>query len=199
MRVLLLGPERPDLSAFLESGGDQVTRVEEPIDATSDCLEGVDWIVSYGYRHIIRGNVLERFPNRAVNLHISYLPWNRGADPNLWSFLEDTPKGVTVHYIDEGIDTGDIIAQREVLMAPDDTLRSSYAKLTRAGDELFRAIWPALRRDELTGRRQPSGGSVHRMKDKLQVTSLLEQGWDTPVSNLIGKGIGIKSTGDRGR
>ena len=40
---------------------------------------GFTFLVSYGYRHILRKNVLDLFPDRAVNLHIAYLPWNRGA------------------------------------------------------------------------------------------------------------------------
>ena len=46
---------------------------------------------------------------------MSYLPWNRGADPNFWSILEDTPKGVTIHIMDESIDTGDILYQKDPL------------------------------------------------------------------------------------
>eukprot|EP00392_Amoebophrya_sp_AT5.2_P019205 g19951.t1 len=63
-----------------------------------------DYCVSYGYRHIIRTPVIEGMfdRKRIINLHISYLPYNRGADPNLWSILERTPPGVTIHHIDEG-------------------------------------------------------------------------------------------------
>ena len=52
-----------------------------------------------------------------------------GQDPNLWSFIEDTPKGVTIHEIDEGIDTGDIIFQKEIVLNSNETLASSYEKL----------------------------------------------------------------------
>ena len=38
-------------------------------------------------------------------MHISYLPFNRGAHPNYWSFKDNSPKGVTIHFIDNGIDT----------------------------------------------------------------------------------------------
>ena len=46
-----------------------------------------DFIVSYGYRHILSKNILDLLPNKIINLHISYLPYNRGADPNFWSFM----------------------------------------------------------------------------------------------------------------
>jgi methionyl-tRNA formyltransferase len=160
------------------------------LTAQSEILEGVDWLVSYGYRYILREKVLEKFPRRAINLHIAYLPWNRGADPNLWSFLEDTPKGVTIHYMDPGIDTGEILAQREVTFGPDETLRTTYDKLTDAMVELFMEVWPEIR----TGRRrsfvQPKGGTFHRIRDRAKVEHLLYKGWDTPVSFLIGKALG---------
>ena len=185
MKILLLGPARPDFEAYLASLDDEVMRIDDKVTAKSRRLDGVDWIVSFGYRHIIREDLIERFPNQIVNLHISMLPWNRGADPNLWSFIEDTPKGVTVHYIDAGIDTGDIIAQEEVEMLPDDTLKSSYDRLIERIQDLFKRIWPDLREGKLKGRLQPAGGSVHRTRDRERIEHLLSRGWDTPVSELL--------------
>ena len=105
----------------------------DPITA-ADVADGrFDALVSYRYRHILKGDVLGAFPDRAWNLHISLLPWNRGADPNLWSFLERTPKGVTIHHMDEGLDTGDLVAQRELHFDLDaHTLDSAYDEEMRA-------------------------------------------------------------------
>ena len=189
MKILLLGPERPEFEKFLCSEGDTVNRTEAKLTGDSPLLDGVDWIVSYGFRHIIKADVLNRFPQRAVNLHISYLPWNKGADPNLWSFLEDSPKGVTIHYIDRGVDTGDILAQQEVSMSGNDTLSTSYAKLGREIEALFCRVWPDIRAGRLTGKKQPEGGSVHRMKDKKEYEHLLTDDWDTPVRLLIGQAL----------
>ncbi|HUX61123.1 MAG TPA: formyltransferase family protein, partial [Ignavibacteriaceae bacterium] len=83
---------------YLASYGDEVTQTMEPM--TDEILQDKDFIVSYGYRNIIGKPVLDKFQGRAINLHISYLPWNRGADPNLWSFFDNTPKGVTIHFLD---------------------------------------------------------------------------------------------------
>ena len=47
-----------------------------------------------------------------VNLHKAYLPYNKGAHPNFWSFAENTPSGITIHVIDSGIDTGNIIYRK---------------------------------------------------------------------------------------
>jgi len=96
--------------------------------APSDVLNmKPDLVVSYSYRHIIKQDVLDTLPDKFINLHIALLPYNRGADPNAWSFLDETPKGVTIHIIDKGIDTGPILCQREVFFDyAKDTLGGTY-------------------------------------------------------------------------
>jgi len=106
MSILLLGPDHPGLIAFLAKEGHRVVRTEDRLTQDAPVLEGIEWLISYGYRHIFKPEVIQRFRGRIINLHISFLPWNRGVDPNQWSFLQDTPKGVTIHFIDEGIDLG---------------------------------------------------------------------------------------------
>jgi len=186
MKILLLGPDRPAMTDFLQSLGDEVLRWDEKLTPDAEILNGIDFVVSYGYRYILKDDLLKRFPNRVVNLHISYLPWNRGADPNLWSFLEDTPKGVTIHYIDAGIDTGRLLAQRQVAFGSDETLKTTYAKLALEIEQLFREVWPDIRAGRRASFPQPPGGSFHRMRDREPVEPLLARGWDTPVAELIG-------------
>lgn len=187
MKILFLGPAHPEFLEFLSSLGDEVCVTNEPLTADSEQLKQLDFIISYGYRHILKKDILDMFPKKSVNLHISLLPWNRGADPNLWSFLEDTPKGVTIHYIDYGVDTGDVLAQREVRFKNGQTLKTSYEELSRVMLELFKTVWPDIRQGKLQAMQQPSGGTFHRVGDKAKYEALLSQGWDTPVSGLIGK------------
>jgi methionyl-tRNA formyltransferase len=184
MGVLFLGPTDSPLVDYL--------RERHPVVATSDpvvvsLIDEVapDWIVCYGYRHVLRGDVLCRVHGRAINLHISYLPWNRGADPNLWSFIEGTPKGVSIHFVDAGIDTGDLIAQRQVELHETDTLASSYHRLQAEIQALFREVWPVVYAGCAPRRKQPPGGSYHRVADKARVEHLLTAGWDTPVAALV--------------
>jgi methionyl-tRNA formyltransferase len=166
------------------SYGDEVTQTIQPLQESM--LGGQDFIVSYGYRHIIQKPILDRFEDRAINLHISYLPWNRGADPNLWSFLENTPKGVSIHFLNEGIDTGDIIAQRYMKYDINDTLRTFYNKLSDCLEDLFKKIWPYIREGKAKRYKQ---GTFHNSKDKDKYKDLLTEGWDTPVKNVIGRGL----------
>jgi len=63
-----------------------------------------------------------------LNLHPSLLPFNRGKHPNFWSIIEDVPFGVTIHFIDAGIDTGDIAFQRIIDKTWEDTGETLYKK-----------------------------------------------------------------------
>jgi len=187
-----LGPPAPALESYLNSLGDSVQRTEERIAVDSPFVIRAEFLISYGYRHIISEDVLNLFPKRAINLHISYLPWNRGADPNLWSFLEDTPKGVTIHFLDKGLDTGDILVQKKIDHAPNVTLRSSYERLKSVMEELFMSAWPEIRLGRQLSFPQPSGGSSHRSRDRAAYEALLTQGWDTPVTDIIGRALASK-------
>lgn len=187
MKILYLGPFRQHIADFLKSTGDEVVHTEKRLKPGSAILENVDMILSYGYLHILKDDFLKRFPRRIVNMHISYLPWNRGKDPNLWSFLEDTPKGVTIHFIDPGVDTGEIIAQELVEHHSDDTLRSSYSRLSERIEALLRRVWPNIKAGTIKAVPQQGEGSFHLAKDKATVEQLLPEGWDTPVADLIGR------------
>jgi methionyl-tRNA formyltransferase len=196
VNVLLLGPRRDSMAEFIEGLGDHVRQTEEKLAHDDALLEWADAIVSYGYRYIVPGEILERFPGRVFNLHISLLPWNRGADPNVWSFLEDTPAGVTIHLMDEGIDTGDILVQWRVTHDPaSDTLRTSYERLHQTMEQLFSESWPTLRHGAVSPHPQPRGGTEHKGTDLRRYSHLLAEGWDTPVRGLIGKALEDRESG----
>jgi methionyl-tRNA formyltransferase len=187
MNILLLGPPNDLIVSHLTTLGENCICFEENICMSSRVLEETDFIVSFGYRHIIGQEVIKNFPNKIINLHISYLPWNRGSDPNLWSFLENTPKGVSIHFIDNGIDTGELIAQKRVESKPGDTLRSSYNRLNEAMENLFMKEWLEIRSGKVDGKPQFGKGSFHKRSDLKAVEHLLIQGWDTRVDQLTGK------------
>lgn len=127
---------------------------------------GGEIAVSILFDYILRGPFLDMFPKGVLNLHPSYLPFNRGQNPNVWSIVEGTPSGVTLHYLDEGIDTGDLVAQREVAVSPVDTGETLYRRLEGEMAALFRETWPFVRTGAHERRRQPSeGGTVHRRRD----------------------------------
>tara|TARA_B100000941_G_C28416036_1_gene506144 strand:- start:207 stop:812 length:606 start_codon:yes stop_codon:yes gene_type:complete len=96
-----------------------------------------DFIISFGYRFIVKKDIIEHFGKKIINCHISYLPYNRGSDPNLWSLLTDTPSGVTIHLLTEGLDEGDIIYQKIIKISDEETMTSSYEILIKSITELL--------------------------------------------------------------
>lgn len=123
-------------------------------------------VISYNYRHIVTPDVIEALQGRIINLHTSLLPWNRGSSPNLWSIIDDTPKGVTIHILDEGLDTGDILLQKEMSFDEEkETLRSSYERLNQELVRLLQENWNYILRKQWHPRQQSNGGSKHTTKD----------------------------------
>ena len=123
-------------------------------------------VISYNYRHIVKKNMIDAVHGRIINLHTSMLPWNRGASPNLWSIIDNTPKGVTIHVLDEGLDTGDILLQKELFIDEErETLRSSYELLNQEIVKLLQDNWKYIYHGEWHPKKQINGGSKHTMKD----------------------------------
>ena len=104
-----------------------------------------DLAVSIFFGYILRPAFLNLPSAGCINLHPALLPYNRGAHPNVWSIVDGTPAGATVHYIDAGVDTGDIIAQTQVDVEPVDTGATLYRRLEQASVQLFQSAWPAIR------------------------------------------------------
>ncbi len=78
-------------------------------------------------RFVFTREVIDSFKHGVVNYHCSLLPKNGGQFPIHWQIYKGEPEiGITVHYCDEGIDTGDLILQETVPLAPDDTFKSIY-------------------------------------------------------------------------
>ncbi len=105
----------------LDRYGDRDARDREMADWLQ--LRGVDLVVLAGYMHLLTATFLDRFPDRIVNVHPSLLPEFPGAraiDDALAAGVETT--GVTVHYVDRGLDTGPVIRQEPVAVEPRDTL-----------------------------------------------------------------------------
>lgn len=92
--------------------------------------EHVEWVFLAGYMRLVGQTLLQAFEGKIVNIHPSLLPAFPGIDAIGQAFDAGVKKsGVTVHFIDEGIDTGPIIAQEEVNILPDDTIQSLQKRI----------------------------------------------------------------------
>lgn len=97
-----------------------------------------DVIVSVYLNQLIKKPVIELASAGVINVHPALLPRNRGLFPYFWALANgDTESGVTVHWVDTKFDTGEILAQRALPIAPDDTVLSLAGKSAELGAELL--------------------------------------------------------------
>ena len=122
--------------------------------------------------YILTPAFLSSFPQGVVNLHPALLPYNRGAHPNVWSIVERTPAGATLHWMDSGVDTGDIIAQTRTGVVVEDTGETLYRKLERDALALLQETWPAIEAGRAPRRRQAGEGTSHRARDLEQIDEI---------------------------
>lgn len=149
------------------------SRLGEPADLEAIAGLEPDLAISVFFGYLLKPPFLELFQGNAINLHPGYLPYNRGTMPNVWSIIDQTPAGATLHYIDEGVDTGDIIAQKRVAVEPIDTGESLYSKLEDACVDVFREAWPLIRTGRAARSPQVAGeGTYHRRRDVEQVDTI---------------------------
>ena len=144
-----------------------------------------DLIISFGYSKILKSDILENISRPPINLHISYLPYNKGAYPNFWSFIDKTPKGVSIHEIDKGIDDGRIIVRKKVKFKINNnlTFKDTYKRLFFEVENLFIRNFKKIINKNYQYIRVNSKGSFHKKKDLPK--DLLT--WDVPINNYLKK------------
>lgn len=102
---------------------------------------GTELIVLAGLMRVLKTPLLEAFPRRIINLHPSLLPKFPGREAWVQALAaRESVTGCTIHYVDAGIDSGEIIAQREVPILPNDTAASLHERIQVAERELFPAV-----------------------------------------------------------
>lgn len=94
-------------------------------------------VLALGGTRIIKPSILETPRRATVNAHPGLLPWLRGSASVGWALYKDMPQGATVHFIDPGIDTGDIIVRRELPVSRRDTYESINARVATLAGELM--------------------------------------------------------------
>ena len=128
-----------------------------------------DFILSFGFRKIISENFIKKIKKPIFNIHLSYLPFNRGAHPNFWSFIENTPAGVSIHEIDKGIDTGNIILRKKINFNINlnkfSTFKKTYNYLFLEAEKLFKKNFNKIYNKKYEKILNISKGTFHYKKD----------------------------------
>jgi methionyl-tRNA formyltransferase len=149
-RVLCESPLDPELVLSLEGLGDRGATYEEYADvwATIDTINGpeardlleaadIDIAFVISWPELLDVSVLEIPELGCIGRHISLLPKRRGRAPVAWALIQNLDEtGVTLFWLDEGVDTGDIALQRSVPIDADDEAHDLYEKATDATIDL---------------------------------------------------------------
>ncbi len=175
-----------ELPDFIRASGDDVTIYTEKLEINFTEYTKFDFIVSDRYEYIIKKDILSKYNQKnIINLHPSLLPWNKGYHSNFWSIYENTPKGVSIHLIDDGIDTGDIVAQSELTYFDEDTLRTTYKKLRASMVNLFFLNWELIKNRTINYIKQDRNAGTHHYKKEFAILfDKLPDGWDTKISYI---------------
>lgn len=141
--ILALARERGLRAEFVAPGRFKTKLEPEAEERVVALLReaGVDLVVLAGWMRMIKAPLLEAFPGRIINIHPSLLPQFPGLEAwkqALAAGVSET--GCTVHYVDAGMDTGAVIAQRRVPVLPGDTAETLHARIQVAEHELYPAV-----------------------------------------------------------
>jgi phosphoribosylglycinamide formyltransferase-1 len=141
--ILALARERKLRAEFVAPGMFR-TKLEPEAEARIVALlqeTGVELVVLAGWMRMIKAPLLESFPKRIINIHPSLLPAFPGLEAWKQALLADAREtGCTVHYVDAGMDTGEVIAQSRVPVFPSDTPEELHARIQIAEHKLYPAV-----------------------------------------------------------
>jgi phosphoribosylglycinamide formyltransferase-1 len=145
--ILARAQERGVSNRFLPPGHFR-TKLDEPAERAYIAAlreAEVDWVVLAGFMRILKGEFLRAFPLRVVNIHPALLP----SFPGLAAWKQALDYGVkvtgcTVHLVDQGVDTGPIVAQQTVPVLDSDTPETLHARIQEAEHTLYPASIAAL-------------------------------------------------------
>ncbi|MDD5041849.1 MAG: formyltransferase family protein [Candidatus Peribacteraceae bacterium] len=131
-----------------------------------------DYLISVHFPYIIPKEILTLPRVGTLNLHPAFLPFNRGWNTPTWAIVEGTPFGATLHWIDEGIDTGNIALQEHVEVLPTDTAHELYQRALQAEERIFERAIPLLQSQSLPRLPQSGEGTSHAKGDIERIRDL---------------------------
>ena len=160
--------------------------VNHPIWVRKIRVLGPDVIFSFYYRDMVGPSILEIPPAGCLNLHGSLLPGYRGRCPINWVLVNgEKETGVTLHYMTPRPDDGDIVCQKKLEIADNDTARSLHEKVTKASVNMLDEILPQVKRKSAPrkpqdhskakyfGGRGPEDGEIDWSKPATNVRNLV--------------------------
>lgn len=141
------------------------------------------YVISFNYIYVLPIEVISYMDNKIINLHTSYLPYNKGFSPNFFSFLDHTKKGVTIHRMSEELDQGDILCRKELFFDEEkETFASTYETLNREIKTLFYDNWSDIKHENIQPIKQEEGGTYHTYRELLAHQKNTPFAWDDTIA-----------------
>jgi len=165
--------------------GDTVEVITSKEELLSYLKIDFDIVISDRTNFIIPGIFLDS-KRLCINTHPSLLPKHPGSYPVFWTALNGERAGISIHLMDEGIDTGPIIYQKEVFYSEDETFRALHTrtryKIVDGLEVVLDKIRAGLSVSTEIVKNIQLHGSAHKKFEAELMISKLDNGWDTPIS-----------------
>lgn len=149
-----------------------------------ELLKGLnpELIVVVAYGKILPKNILDIPKYGCINVHGSLLPKYRGAAPIQFAIINGEEKtGVTTMFMDEGMDTGNMLLKAEIKIEDEDTSESLYSKLSKLGSELLIKTLDKLKKGELNPQKQNENDATY---SKILTKEMGEIDWNTSAQTI---------------
>ena len=145
----------------------------------------IDLVVLAWWPSIVSKEAIEAVNIGWVNMHPSLLPYGRGKHPYYWSIVENNPFGVTLHFINERIDEGDILIQKEISVSISDTGETLYKKAVEANIRLFKDFYPKMVALQIKPVAQSAAQATFHWAKDIDEHSRIDLGKDYKALDLI--------------
>ena len=188
--ILLLGPDwRNHAIEKILKKKNNLLKTNKKINTKLIINNKIDILITSGYPFLIKEEIIKKV-NIAINLHISFLPYGRGIMPNLWSFVENFPAGITIHKLDKNFDTGKILIQKKIYFKDksNQTLKTTHDYLLAKLEDLFLKNYRKIFNNKIKSFEQNKYiiiNRYHTRKESDKIMKKLPKKWNTPVKEIL--------------
>ena len=159
---------------------EKIRKNEEFIKQIKDLQPDIICVVAYG--KILPKEILEIPPQGCINVHASLLPKYRGAAPIQWAVINgEKETGITTMYMDEGMDTGDIILKEKIVIQDEETTGEIWGKLAKIGGKLLVETIKKIEEGKATREKQTGEYTMAPMLEK----EIAKINWQEKTANEI--------------
>ena len=188
--ILLLGPDwRNHAIEKILKKKNNLLKTNKKINTKLIINNKIDILITSGYPFLIKEEIIKKV-NIAINLHISFLPYGKGIMPNLWSFVENFPAGITIHQLDKNFDTGKILIQKKIYFKDksNQTLKTTHAYLLAKLEGLFLKNYRKIFNNKIKSFEQNKYiiiNRYHTRKESDKIMKKLPKKWNTPIKEIL--------------